>query len=110
MGSALSSRIFPNALMSRAASTFNGSYLLVGSAIANSVRIVKFTNNSDKDVTLSWDGLNDHDFIPAASYLLLDISSNRETSNQFEIASGTKFYVKANAGTGSFYISSYYGT
>ncbi len=105
--------IFPEVLKSLASSSFSGSYVAVGTPLAFPARILKFTNNSNVDVTISWDGTNDHEFLPADSFLLIDISANRQISNIFGAAKGTQFYVNGASGignTGSFYISSYYAS
>lgn len=101
-------KILPDLLRSIAASTFSGSYQTVGTALTYPTRIIKFTNNTAVDVTLSWDGTNDNEYIPTGSFLLLDVSANKEISNIFGIAKGTQFYVKGSVSTGSFYISTYY--
>lgn len=106
---ALSTKILPDTIRSIDSSTFTGSYQAVGTKLTHRTRIVKFTNNSTKDVTLSWDGTTDHEFLPAGSFMLIDVSSDRETSNIFEIGANTQFYVKGSAGAGLFYISTYYG-
>jgi hypothetical protein len=106
---ALSTKIFPDAIRSIDSATFTGSYQAVGTKLTYPTRIVKFTNNSTVLVTVSWNGTSDHEILPAGSFLLLDVSSDRETSGIFEIGANTQFYVKGSAGTGSFYISTYYG-
>lgn len=106
---ALSTKVLPDAIRSIDSATFTGSYQAVGTKLTYPTRIVKFTNNSTVLVTLSWDGTSDHEVLPAGSFVLLDVSSDRETSNIFEIGANTQFYVKGSAGTGSFYISTYYG-
>ena len=106
---ALSTKVLPDTIRSIDSATFTGSYQAVGTKLTHPTRIVKFTNNSTVAVTLSWDGTNDHEFLPAGSFMLIDVSSDRETANIFEIGANTQFYVKGAAGTGSFYISTYYG-
>lgn len=106
---ALSTKILPDTLRSIDSATFTGSYQAVGTALTKPTRIVKFTNNSTVAVTISWDGTNDHEFLPAGSFLLIDVSSDKETSGIFEIGANTQFLVKGSAGTGSVYISTYYG-
>ena len=82
---------------------------MIGTPLPNPTRIIKFTNDSDTAVTISWDGVNDHEALAAGEFLLLDVSSNREiTTNVLEIAQGLQFYVNGTAGTGNIYISSYY--
>lgn len=106
---ALSTKILPDTIRSIDSSTFTGSYQAVGSQLTFPTRIVKFTNNSGVLVTVSWDGVHDHDVIPAGGFLLLDVSSDKESSGIFEIAANTQFFVKASSSTGFFYISTYYG-
>lgn len=105
----LSTVLLPDTLRSIDSATFTGSYQAVGTALTKGARIIKFTNNSTVGVTLSWDGINDADYIPLNSFLLLDVSGARENSQFMEIQSGTQFFVKGSAGTGSVYISVYYG-
>ena len=107
MGS-LQQRLYPNPLQSIDSATFTGSYQALGSSLANASRIIKITNNSTKDVTVSWDGINDHEFVPAGSFILLDASANREVSDICEVSQGTQILVKGSAGTGLVYLSSYY--
>lgn len=101
-------RILPEALRSRAASTFTGSYQTLGSPLSNPSRIIKFTNNCSVDVTLSWDGVTDHEYIPAGSFLLLDETSNAVSNSVLVAAAQTQMYVKGSAGTGTMYLSTYY--
>lgn len=107
-GSGLDIRLYPDAIRSIDSATFTGSYQKVGSALTYPTRIVHFLNNSSVLVTISWDGSTDHAVIPSGGFILLDVSSNRETANQCEIAANTQFYVKGSASTGLFYISTYY--
>lgn len=106
----LSIRMFPEALRTFNSATFTGSYQAMGVPLANSIRLVKWTNTANVNVTISWDGVNDHEILPAGSFVLLDVSSNREVANQFEIQNGLQFYVKGSAGIGSVYMSAYYGS
>lgn len=109
----LSITIFPETLRSIAASGFTGSYQAVGSPLANPARILKFTNDTNVEVKVSWDGTNDHEVLPADSFLLIDISANRQISNILCAAAGVQFYASGSSGmgnTGNFYISSYYAS
>jgi hypothetical protein len=106
--SGLGSSLYPQTLRSIASASVSGTYAIIGTALTFPARIIKITNNSTQDVTVSWDGINDHEYVPAGSFILLDISSNKETSQICEIAAGTAFLVKGTAGTGNVYLSSYY--
>lgn len=106
---ALSTVILPDPIRTINSATFTGSYQTVGTPTTKTMRIVKFTNLSNVTVTLSWDGVNDHEILPANSFDLFDVAGNRESSDIFEVQIGTQFYAKGSAGTGNFYISCYYG-
>jgi hypothetical protein len=106
---ALSTVILPDTLRSIDSATFTGSYQAVGTALTHGARIVKFTNLSGVTVTVSWDGVNDADILPANSFVLLDVSGAKENPQFLEVQSGTQFYVKGASSTGLFYISIYYG-
>lgn len=106
---AQSTVMLPETLRSIAASTFTGSYQAVGTALANSARLIKFVNNTNQLVTVSWDGTHDHDILPSDSFALYDLTSNRGNPSPYlAAAQGTQFYVKASSGTGSFYVVALY--
>ena len=107
-GTGLKVRLSPNTIQSIDSSTFTGSYQKLGTPSVYPIRIIKFTNNSNQLVTLSWNGVNDHEVLPAGSFLLLDVSANNELSYILEIPAQMQFWVKGSAGTGLFYLSSYY--
>jgi len=97
----------PDPIRSIDSATFTGSYQAVGSALTRPIRLVKFVNNSTVLVTVSWDGVNAHDVLPATTFSLYDVTTNRvalTADGQYAIAVGTQFYVKGSAGTGLFYI------
>jgi hypothetical protein len=106
---ALSTVLLPDPVRTIDSSTFTGNYMAVGTPLANGARIIKFTNISSSQVTLSWDGINDNEILPANSFVLLDISAARENVQYMEIKQGTQFYAKGASGTGLFIISVYYG-
>lgn len=101
-------RLAPETLRSIDSATFTGSYQALGTPLVHAARIVKFTNNSNKDVTVSWDGVNDNEFIPMGSFMLMDVGSDRELTSELYIPAKTQFYVKGSPGAGLFYLSSYY--
>jgi hypothetical protein len=101
--------IFPDTMRTIDSATFTGQYQLVGSVLTFPTRIIKIYNDASVAVTVSWDGTNDHDYLASKAFVLLDISTNREVSDILEIRKGVGIYVKAAAGTGSVYVSSWYG-
>lgn len=83
-------------------------YSNLGTPLENPIRIFKITNNSTADVTVSYDGgTTDHEFVPANSFLLIDITSNKVWDCQFCLPVGTQVAVKG-VGAGSVYLSTYF--
>ncbi len=104
------SYILPITLTSIDSSTFTGSYQVVNSSgLAYACSILRLVNNSTKDVTVSYNGTTDHDFVKAGGELLLNLQTNNQPQGGMcLITKGTKIYVKGAAGTGSVYLSGYY--
>lgn len=94
----------PDALRSIDSATFTGAYQAVGVPLTRRIRLVKFLNNSSVPVTVSWDGVTDHDYIPANSFALYDVTTNELFSQGWFVANKTQFYVKGAAGVRLFYI------
>lgn len=94
----------PDEIRSIDSSTFTGSYQAVGSALTRPIRLVKFLNDSSVPVTVSWDGVTDHDYIPANSFALYDLTTNEVLQDGWFVGQGTQFYVKGAVGTRNFYI------
>jgi len=84
---------------------FNGPYKLVNDGgLPESCDILRITNDSSVDVTVSYDGTDDHDFCITGQVLQLEAPIGR--SNW---AKGTKVYVDGPAqGSGSIYLAGYY--
>lgn len=90
--------------------SFTGSYQTLGTALANSCSIVKIVNNSNVLITVSTDGINDMDVVPANGFVLYDVTANAPASgsNGIFIAKGTQYLVKASASTGLVYLVAQY--
>jgi hypothetical protein len=108
MGS-LSTALYPEPLRLINSATLAGSYLPVGTPFVHPIRLMKMTNNSNVDVTVSWDGVTDHEILVAGSFLLIDVSSNKEAALAFDISQNTQLYVRGASGAGNIYVSAYYG-
>lgn len=86
-------------------STFTGSFQALGAPLLNPASIVKIVNASNVSVTISIDGVNNHDICPANSFVLYDETGNSpEESGSIYIPQGTQYYVNGSAGTGSVYL------
>lgn len=108
MANLLSTKLQPDVLRSIDSASFTGSFQAIGTALTNSTRIIKITNNSAVLVLISWDGVNANEVLPAGSFILIDVSSNKEMGNILEIPEGTQFFASGSASTGLVYLSSYY--
>lgn len=91
--------------------SITASYVALGTPFTHMVRMVILTNNTDKDVLVSIDGVNDFLYMVKGTFKLLDISTNRETACNWYLPIGTQFYVKyvAAPGSGNFFIEAMYG-
>jgi hypothetical protein len=92
--------------------TFTGDYQPINSpnGLPNACFEIKIVNNSTKDVTVSYDGVTDHDYIPTVSGSRSVFQENASPASFVaNMAQGTIVYVKATeAGTGFVYLTGYY--
>jgi hypothetical protein len=94
-------------------SAFTGVYQTFGVPMAHPIRIFKITNNTTVGVTVSYDGgTKDHEYIPAGSFLLIDVTSDRVWDCEFALAEGVQVSFKSDSapgvGTTGLYLSTYY--
>jgi len=95
--------------------SFNSAALAAGYAPINAAGfpeplfLVRLINNSNADVTISYDGVNDADFVPHGTQLQLNFQTNGQPNNfNALLAKGTVVYVKGAAGAGLIYLAGYY--
>jgi len=110
MSNNLAIQITPETLRTLAFGSISGTYAGIGTPLAEPSRIYYLVNQTDVLLTFSWDGINDHFVVPAGSYILIDVTSNRtNVGGAFAVAANTRTYVKGSPGSGSVYLSSFYG-
>ena len=105
---ALNNSVRPIPLSSIDSASISGTYQLLSAAagIPSPLLNLKIVNNSSVPVTVSYDGVNDHDFIRADTDYQVNFQSNNQPQNNVAILSQfTKVYVKGTAGTGLIYLS-----
>jgi hypothetical protein len=89
-------------------------YTGVGVAFADPVRIIKVNNTTNSNLIISFDGVNDKDFIFAGSAYVLDYASNKEGPiNKLEQSVGERVYVRYETGaptSGSVYVTIIYAS
>lgn len=106
----LAVRLLMENLRSLAFGSISGTYAGIGTSLSNPCRMLYIVNNTDVLLTFSDDGVNDKFVIPAASYLLLDITTNNTAvGGSFTVSQGQRIYVKGAPGSGSVYLSAFYG-
>ena len=90
----------------------SGTYVAVGGALTQPVRLICFTNSTDGDMYFSIDGVNNYLFVAAGSFKLFDLNTNRFTNQQqWCFAAGTQFFVKQSTmpSKGAVYIECLWG-
>ena len=93
-----------------ASSAVTGTYEAINSTgLPSNCSIVYIVNNSSEDVTVSYDGTHDNDYVPTMTTRTLEFQTNSNPlTYQSNLAIGTKVYVKGTAGTGNVYLVGYY--
>lgn len=105
-------KVSATTLISYDVSAFDGAYHLMTAAggTLDPLQILQYVNDTDRDVTISYDGTNDHDFIRLGTDRQYGFATNSIPQTSIcVLAKGTKVYVKGTAGgTGLFYLVGYY--
>lgn len=93
-----------------ASSTFSGSYQAINSTgLPNACFLIRLISTSSTPVTISYDGTNDHDYLPGGATIQLPHQSNSQPNNFIaNLPIGTIVYVKGTAGTGNVYLAGYF--
>ncbi len=69
-------------------------YAAVGTALINPAVVLTFINNTNGDVIISANGVDDNIALSANSYRVFDIRTNAGNLQDFMFAKGTQFYAK----------------
>lgn len=91
--------------------SISGTYTAVGTAFGHPMRLIKIINTCNTDMVISFDGINDNDYVPASSFTLYDISTNEAGPDGWFFRTGTQVYVKQASApaSGSVYVVAMYG-
>lgn len=89
----------------------SASFAAIGTPFTHLIRVFCITNNTDGDMIISTDGINNKIFMAKNSYKIYDISSNQEFNSPFYLPANTQFYVKQSTSpsTGDIYVEAIYG-
>jgi hypothetical protein len=102
--------LLPIPLTNIDSSTLTTSYQAINSSgLPNPCNILRIINSSTTDVTISYDGINDHDYLVGGHEFTLNATTNGLPPElTATIQEGTVVYVKGTAGTGNVYLAGYY--
>jgi len=108
----LSNVITPMEMQSIDAATLGlGAYSTFNDAgIEGALCFIRITNDSDTDVYISYDGVNDHEFIEAGERIEVYFQANSAPTNYVsKLKKYTVIYIRGNAqSTGYIYVAGYY--
>jgi hypothetical protein len=80
-----------------------------GVGFAQAPFLVRIINASNTAFTVSFNGVDDHDFVPANSVLVLPTQSDSQPKAQVALfPKNTVVYVKGTAGVGIIYVAGYF--
>ena len=72
-------------------------YTAIGTPFDHRASIIYLQNTTDKRVTISFDGTNDHMDLPAGVWYPLELCNNKSSSEGLFLVYGTTVYVKQSA-------------
>jgi hypothetical protein len=98
------------ALSSIASSAISGTYAAINSSgFPHAPFFVRIVNNSNMQITISYDGVNDNDVVRSGADFDLPSQTNSQPNARKALFSkGTIVYVKGTSGTGNVYLTGYY--
>lgn len=89
-------RFFPEPMRSIAAGLIVGTYTPVGSAFAHPIYWIHLVNDTDAALVFSFDGVDDHIYLPSHGFLVMDITTNRAAnSTGLFFAIGQRIWVQS---------------
>ena len=93
-----------------ASSALTTSYQAINSTgLPNACCLLRLVSTSSTSVTISYDGVNDHEFLLDGESFNINAQANSQpVSLTANFPIGTKVYAKGTAGTGNIYLSGYY--
>ena len=103
-------RVKPIALQSFASSSLTTSYQALNpTGLDGACFRISIINTGSTTITLSYDGVNDHEIVTSSSRLDIEFQNNAQPNAWTALLSkGLVIYLKGTAGTGTIYLSGYY--
>ena len=90
----------------------SGTYAMVGAVTTDHSRIVTFSNGTNADVYVSFDGVTNHLRLASNSFKLFDFCSDKVSDDGFFLRQGTQIWVKQVSAptSGTFWVELAYAT
>lgn len=100
----------PFALSSMLSSAVTAIYApLNGTGFSHSPFFIRIVNASNMAITISYNGVDDHEYVPANSVFELPSQTNSQPNAHVALfPKYTVVYIKGSGGTGTIYLSGYY--
>ncbi len=92
-------------------SDLTSSFVAMGDAMPEPIRILKVNNTTDSDIYISFDGVTAHDVIVASTAMVIDVTTNKSIEQGMFLSTGTVVYVEYVSTVptyGTVYLSAYY--
>ena len=109
LNSNISQRVGWDTERTRASTTFNGTFLAIGTPLDVNPVVLVWDNQTDVPVAISVDGINIWKTFAPGEAFVLDLRANHGIAANYTIDIGTTFFTNSAVGTtGSFRISIIY--
>ncbi len=94
-------RVIFDTIRTLAFGDFAGTYVALGTPLTDHCRLIQFSNSTNEDIFVSFNGTDHNLRIASNAFKLFDLSSNKIRDDGLFIASGTQLYVRyvGSAGT-----------
>jgi len=83
----------------------DSSWQAVGDPLSSPARMVKFKNDSNVNVEISYDAVDSHDIILSGDREIEDLCANKTIDSGMMRGQSTQIYARSSAGTGNLYIT-----
>lgn len=105
-------KILPIKMVSFDSASLSPTYQSVNAAtngLPFALVILKIVNDATTAVTISYNGVDDHDYAPLSGQFIYDYQTNKEfESDKSLLSKGTQVYVKGTAGVGTIKLIGWY--
>ncbi len=87
-------RFYPEPLRSIGFGSITNSYNAIGSPFAHPISWIHLVNDTDAALTFSWDGTDDHLYLPAGAFLVMDVTTNQSATGGLFFVVNQRIFVE----------------